>query len=137
VHALRRDTARDEIFANGLGAAGAERDVVFARAAFVGMTFSGESVAVIPVKPLRLFIKRFSTLRRKFRGVGFEEHAVSHIDNKVLLAPRRSTPNQGAGLVVLLFRAAPNGESAHDDGCEFGMVDDAGHVHCRASIFPS
>ncbi len=35
----RIDAARGEIVANRLGATGAERDVVFARAALVGVTF--------------------------------------------------------------------------------------------------
>ena len=39
---LRLDAARGEIVAHSLGAAGAERDVVFARAALVGVAFDGE-----------------------------------------------------------------------------------------------
>ena len=39
---LACDTARDEIVPHGLGAAGAERDVVFAGAALVGVAFDGE-----------------------------------------------------------------------------------------------
>ena len=39
--------AGDEIVAHGLRAAGAERDVVFARAALVGVAFDGERVAAV------------------------------------------------------------------------------------------
>src|SRR6202041_455207 len=42
VHALRHHAARDEIRLHGLRAPGAERDIVFACAAFVGVTFDGE-----------------------------------------------------------------------------------------------
>ena len=46
-HALRLDAARGEIVAHGLCAPGAERDVVFARAALVGMALDGEGILAV------------------------------------------------------------------------------------------
>ena len=51
------DAARGEIGANRLGAAGAERNVVFAGAALVGMAFDGEGIAVVLLQPLRLLVE--------------------------------------------------------------------------------
>src|SRR5581483_7849748 len=50
-HALRLHAARDQIVAYRLGAPCTERDVVFARAALVGVALDGEGVAVIAAEP--------------------------------------------------------------------------------------
>src|SRR5262244_3938025 len=57
-YAVGIDAARDQVVAGHLGAAGAERDVVLARAALVGMTFDGEGVLVVVLQPLRLLVER-------------------------------------------------------------------------------
>jgi len=44
LQALRRDAARSEVILGGSRTAGAEREVVFARAAFVSMAFNGDLV---------------------------------------------------------------------------------------------
>src|SRR5262249_55956983 len=89
-HALWLDTARSQIITRRLRTTRAERDVVLARAAFVGMAFDRE-LAVLAVihQPLRLLVERRTRLRRKLRRVGFEKYAVTHVDDKVLLASRR------------------------------------------------
>ncbi len=56
LHALGRNAACREIFARGGGAAGAERDVVFARAAFVGMAFDRDRVIGVLLQPRRLLV---------------------------------------------------------------------------------
>ena len=48
------DALRHQEVAGRLGTAGAERDVVLARAALVGMAFDGDGVAGIGLQPLRL-----------------------------------------------------------------------------------
>src|SRR5580658_519596 len=63
-HALRRDAAGDQVLAHRLGAAGAERDIVFTRAAFVGVTFDREGIAVVVAEPLRLLVERGARLVR-------------------------------------------------------------------------
>src|SRR5689334_151977 len=56
-HAVRLDAARDQIIVHRLGAPGAERDVVFARAALVGMALDHEIVLRIGAQPLRLLVE--------------------------------------------------------------------------------
>ena len=56
-----------EVFAHGLGAARAERDIVFAGAALVGMTFDGEGVLRVAGQPLRLVVEGGARLRRQRR----------------------------------------------------------------------
>src|SRR5499427_6044413 len=89
-HALWLDTPRGQIITRRLRTTRPERDVVLARAAFVGMALDGE-LAVLAVirQPLRLLVECRTRLRRKFRRVGFEKYAVTHVDNKVLLAAGR------------------------------------------------
>src|SRR5581483_12397479 len=50
-HARGRDSLGGQIIAHGLSAAGAERDVVFARAAFVRVSFDREGVAIVELQP--------------------------------------------------------------------------------------
>src|SRR5665811_1601802 len=56
-HAVGLDAARDQIVARGLGAPCAERDVVFARAALVGVAFDGEGILAVIGEPLRLLVE--------------------------------------------------------------------------------
>ena len=107
----RRDPARDQIFAHGLRAAGAERDVVFARAALVGMAFDGEGVAVVVVEPLRLLVERRARLIGQLGGIGFEEHAVADIDDEVLLAAGRRSRQPCRSLIGFLG-AAPRSRAS-------------------------
>jgi hypothetical protein len=101
---------RDQIVTHGLCPAGAERDVVFARAALVGVTFDGElAVLAIVVEPLRLLVERCTRLRRELGGIGFEEHAVADIDHEVLLAAgRRHAGRIGLRVVAGLVGAGRN-----------------------------
>ena len=94
-----RDAARGQIFAHGLRPARAERDVVFAGAALVGVALDGEGVAVIVAEPLRLLVERSAGLLGELRGIGLEEHAVADIDDEILLAA--GGRGRAAGLVGL------------------------------------
>src|SRR6266702_5374791 len=78
-HAVRIDAARGEERAYRLGTTGAQRDVVFAGATLVGVTFDGEGVARIGLEPLRLLFQRHDRLRGQIGLVGLEEHAVAHV----------------------------------------------------------
>ncbi len=71
------------------GAAGAERKIVFARAALVGMAFDGEGIVVVAVEPLRLLVERRARLIGQIRGIGVEEDAIADIDGEILLAAGR------------------------------------------------
>src|SRR6185503_20526257 len=86
-HAARRDAARGEIVADRLGAPRAERDVVFARAALVGVAFDRElAVLRILIEPLRLLVERAARGGRQVGRVRLEEDAVADIDDEILLA---------------------------------------------------
>src|SRR5215470_2640174 len=56
-HALGLHATRHQILAHRLRAPGTERDVVFARAALVGVSLDDERVLRIGAQPLRLFFK--------------------------------------------------------------------------------
>src|SRR6185436_20498405 len=88
-HAAGLDAAGRQIVADRLGAAGAERDVVFARAALVGMAFDREGVVAVLLQPMRLLVERGARLHRQLSGIGFEEHAVADVNDEVLLAAGR------------------------------------------------
>ncbi len=79
----------DEIVAHRRGAAGTERDVVFARAALVGVALDDEGVARILDQPLDLTIERGDRLRRELGGIGQEEDPVADIDDEFLGAAGR------------------------------------------------
>src|SRR6202171_2866470 len=130
-HALRRDAARRQIFAHRLRPARAERDVVFAGAALVGVALDGEGVAVVVVEPLRLLVERSAGLLGELRGIGLEEHAVADIDDEILLA---AGSRGRAGLVDLRLGAAGGHQPGPGDGREFGAADDTHDVHSGASI---
>src|SRR5947199_7188832 len=53
-HSVRVDAARGEEGADRLRPARAERDVVFAGAALIGVALDGEGIAVVLLQPVRL-----------------------------------------------------------------------------------
>ena len=69
---LAGDALRDQEVAGRGGAAGAERQIVFARAALVGMAFDGDGVVAVLVEPLRLLATASPARRR-----GSTEESVS------------------------------------------------------------
>ena len=109
-HAVGLDAARGQIVAHRLGAPGAERDVVFARAALVGMALDREGIAVVAAEPLRLLVEGRDRLRGQLREVRLEEHAVADIDDEVLRAAGRRAAGKAAhwrrSSVGLLAQAA-------------------------------
>jgi hypothetical protein len=129
-HALARNAARHQIFAHGLGAASAERDIIFTRAALVGMAFDRESVAIVIGQPLRLLVERRARLIGQLGRVGFEENAVTDIDDKVLLAAGDRGAGQGTG--VGLFGAARDRKRRQNGGSEFSAAQDCRDVHSGA-----
>src|SRR5208282_1059443 len=76
--------ARLQIILGRFGAAGAEGEIIFARAALVGVTLDGEGVRTILIEPARLLVER--RLRRgvQFGGIAVEKHAVADIDHEIL-----------------------------------------------------
>ncbi len=73
---------------NRLGAARAERDVVFAGAALVGVASDGEGITAVGLQPLRLLVEGRGRLRRQVGPVAFEEHAIADVNDEILLAAR-------------------------------------------------
>src|SRR5438105_2218954 len=99
-HALPLHAARNQIIARRLRATGTERDVVFARAALVGMPFDQEGVLRIGPQPLRLFLERRDGLGCELGRIRLEEDAVSNIDHEILLAARHRGARIGGTWVV-------------------------------------
>ena len=66
-----------EIVAHRLGAALAKREIVFARAPLVGVTFDGEAVFVVLIEPRRLLVERRLGSRREIGLISVEENAVA------------------------------------------------------------
>src|SRR5581483_4369584 len=119
-HALAGYAARHQIFAHRLGAAGAERDVVLARAALVGVAFDGEVVAVVVAEPLRLLVERGARLLGELRRIGFEENAIADVNDEILLAARCGSSAHRRRLVSLVLGAARDHQSCGDDSRIFG-----------------
>src|SRR5690606_33734557 len=107
--AVGSHTQRSQIVAGGGGAPGTEREVVFARAAFVRMTFDDDLVLRVLVEPLRLTgqcLLRVCAARRRVRA---EEDAGGDIDGAVLGGPWRAGAGAKAkrgGAVGCLLRGA-------------------------------
>ena len=71
------------------GAAGAERNVVFTRAALVGMALDDEGILRISLQPLDLAVERADGFLGEVGGIGQEEDAVADIDGEILRAAGR------------------------------------------------
>ena len=92
----------------GLGAASAEGEIVFTRAALVGVALDGDRVARIERQPLSLTAEDCLGLGIERGRVGVEEHAVADVDHEVLGAARRrgaSTARSSGELAVEFARA--------------------------------
>src|SRR5690606_41097604 len=81
--------AADQIGAHGLGAAGAQGQVVFARAAFVGVAFDADRDLRIAGQPGGLGVQTRLGLGADRIGVEVEIDAVADVDDEVLLRTRR------------------------------------------------
>src|SRR3546814_9417145 len=77
VDAARVDAERCQIIFRGIGTAFAERDVVIAGAAFVGMAFERDANRRVALQPLRLALQRRLILRLDVILVIIEEDAVA------------------------------------------------------------
>ncbi len=60
-----------------LGAALAKREIVFARAPLVGVTFDGEAIFVVLIKPRRLLVERRLGSRGEIGLISVEENTVA------------------------------------------------------------
>src|SRR5581483_3645117 len=132
-HARGRDSLGGQIIAHGLSAAGAERDVVFARAAFVRVSFDREGVAIVELQPLGLLVQGRARLRRELRRIGFEEDPVADVDDKVLLTARCGGAGQVGVLLGRLIGTASNRKCRREKDCELRSAENTLH-HAGASI---
>src|SRR5690606_10644300 len=81
VHALGH-----KIVDHDVGATGAERNVVFTGAAFVGMAFDHDAVVLVLVEPLGLLVESGHGFAGQRARIGGEEYAVADGDDEFLLA---------------------------------------------------
>ena len=92
-----------------LGAPRAEREIVFARAALVGVALDREAVLVVLIEPRRLLVERRLGGRREIGLIGVEEDAVADRLVEFLDAARAGRAIAGGEVVVgvLLCEQAP------------------------------
>src|SRR5262249_56003320 len=88
-YALGIDPVLGEEGADGLGAPRAKGDVVFARAALVGMTFDGDGVLVVLLQPAGLIAQGLLRLWRQIGAVAGKVYEVPDIHGKIA---RRAPP---------------------------------------------
>ena len=84
------DAERHQVVLDRIRPLLAERQIVFARAAFVGMPGDRDRNDGKPLEPFRLPLEHVSRLRRKIESVEFEEHPIADLALEVLytcLAP--------------------------------------------------
>src|SRR5215218_6549739 len=93
------DAARGEVVAHHLRAAGAEREIVLAGAALVGVALDQEGVARVARQPRRLLVERRDRGRSKVGRVAFEEHPVADIDGEILGRAGRAAAAAGGAEV--------------------------------------
>ena len=117
-HAVGCDAARGEVVAHGLTTAGAERVVVLAGAALVGMAFDGEGVARVALQPAGLLVEGRGRGRGQVGRIGLEEDAVANIDDEVLRAARRrgAAGAEARTVGVLVLGSGAEGEGGGDGG---------------------
>src|SRR5947199_2796317 len=73
LHPRRGDAARLEIVARRIGAAIAEREIIFAGAALVGMAFDGDADRGVAGEPGGLSVERGAGLGVERIGIGLEK----------------------------------------------------------------
>src|SRR3954469_5438776 len=81
----------DQYILHSLGAALAEGEIVFARAAFVAMALDRDRDIRIAPQPLRLALQRLLAFRRNIGLVIGKEHAIAGGRGEILLRSRSET----------------------------------------------
>ena len=81
--ALGVDAVLGQEVAHRRGALGAERDVVLARAALVGVALDGDGVLRVLLQPARLVGERLLRFRRQIDGVGREVDDIADVDGEI------------------------------------------------------
>ena len=111
-HTAGLDSARREIVAHGLGAASAQGDVVFARAALVGMPFDREGVVAVLLQPLRLLVERAARRPREFGGIGSKNTRSPTLTTKSCWLPGAATPAEARESLPCLLAQADSASPA-------------------------
>src|SRR5690606_39399331 len=88
VDAAGGDAAAEQVRANGLGATGAQGQVVFARAALVGVAFDADGHLRVAGQPGGLGVQTRLGLGTDRIGVQVEVDAVADVDDEVLFRAR-------------------------------------------------
>src|SRR5208282_66623 len=89
------DAERDQRAFHRVGAAIAEREVVFARAAVVAMAFDRDFHVLIFLEPGCLALKRLLAFRLDVRLVEVEEDAIADVLDEILARTRRGVAARG------------------------------------------
>jgi hypothetical protein len=101
----------DQKISGSCGPTSAKRQIVFARAALIGVPF-GDRIVTVFVQPLCLLGKRRLCVGADCRGIGVEEDAVADIDGEVLRragvpAPPPAPSPRSAALFGVFLDAQP------------------------------
>src|SRR5690606_23026929 len=115
------DAAADQVRANGLGATGAQGQVVFARAALVGVAFDADGHLRVAGQPGGLGGQPRLGLGTHRIRVQVEVDAVADVDDEVLFRARRGGADVAAG-----DRGARRGRILRPGGGRRGFVRDGG-----------
>src|SRR5437588_10146610 len=121
MHSCRRNASRDQVVLRRFRTLGAERKIVFARAALIGMAFDREGISIVLLQPARLFVERRLSGWREFDGIAVEKYAVADIDNEILLAARGGITRACTGKAAILggvLRAGGDGKDRNQRTCE-------------------
>src|SRR5690606_31320661 len=98
--------------------------------------FNRERITVVGLQPLHLLFERRNRLRREVGGIGFEEHAVTDIDDEILLAAGRRGASHGAiAGPAILVGASGHRQRGKRDRRKFQSAKGTRHIqHLRASM---
>ena len=83
---VRGNAQADEVFLDGIGAALAESQVVFGRAAFVAMAFNGHAGVGITLEEVRRFLEGFASIRAYRGGVVIEVRVTNFLEEEFVEA---------------------------------------------------
>src|SRR5262249_32327727 len=116
------DAERDEIVLHGIGAPLAQREVVFARAALVAVTFDRDAILRVLLQPCGLLLQRVLRIRANLVAVVVEEDPIADAHLELLWRSRCRLAGGRAGARSRLAGRrrflARRASSEQQSGCE-------------------
>src|SRR5580692_9975802 len=110
-HARSGHALSDEIIMHRLRASRAKSEIVFPRAALVGVPLNGEAVLVVLIEPGRLLVERCLGGRREVGLIGGEEDAVADRLVEFLHAARTGRAIASGEVVGIVVGAGAQGQA--------------------------